>query len=220
MAKKKKRAAKPTDEGLRVLVALLNSNDAPAFQAELDLLMEPLGADARGFTAEWIEGAWAVREEVTGDVSPIFDARSKTKIESGLKNIIDKVNNLDFKLSWSLWPPDKNVGEFQPSPAYERLGVDQGVLEIGKNKWIVPMFLGLPDSPKVYFYGSIISALQSGQFGHMGRCQLNECRRFFIAPRRGYRYCPNNGRCREASDRQDAAERTRKSRKQRLERKN
>jgi hypothetical protein len=194
-------------------VPLLNSNSPSEFQRELNALFPNDYVNA-WFDAEWISGAWELRNELVGELSLILEARTKEKIECYLKKFIDKANAMEFKVSWDLWPPGKNVGVFQPSPAYAKLGVGQGVLKIGKWNGIVPMLFPQPDSPKEYICLEIILALQSGQFKYLGRCQFDGCRRFFVASRKGNRYCPNNGRCRRADDRQKAGERTRKSRSQ------
>jgi len=65
-------------------------------------------------------------------------------------------------------------------------------------------------NPREYLYGTIVTALQNGEFMELGRCP--ECHRFFIGDHRSQKYC--NLKCTKAADKRAAPARMDERRKQ------
>ncbi|MBI4529604.1 MAG: hypothetical protein HY695_37880 [Deltaproteobacteria bacterium] len=186
---------------MELLVCLLNSDSCLAFQEELDQVM---GVEAQRFDSGWLEEAWTVRDELLKDLAALFAPRAK--VDQLLTKLIDKINDVGPKPLWGLWAGENvEVGVFGKNPAY-RIGPDQGVLRIGKEKWIVRMVFDGSVPPKQYLCTVIISALQTGQFNYFKRCQWQECRKFFItSDLKRDAYCGHG--CMYAADRKSARER-------------
>lgn len=195
---------------LRLLTDLLNSSDLESFHKAVEFsgIREELHLDH-----VWEREAYDFRDELLTELNPLVEARRRSSAKQYLEQLIEKINDARLRPHWSLWPADKTLGgEVGRNPAYERLGVGQGVLRLGTRKWIVTMDFDFLTSPKKFFYGAIVSALQSGKFNGFKRCQWKECRKFFVTPDlRRDRYCTPE--CGRAYDRTDAAERVRKKRK-------
>lgn len=206
---------KKGNEDLGLLVSLLNASSAAQFQEELHRQLGKEYADVLGFDDKWVKKAWLLQDKLLKDIGRLFDTKAKATVEKHLHALIEKVNSLNFKPYWRLWPGQRFIGgEYGNNPAYKRLGHHQGIVKIGRGKWIVTVNFRTLESPKDFFYGAIIETLQSGQLKHLKRCQWGECRNFFITyDLRRTTYCRTQ--CMLASDRADAAKRVQKSRNQR-----
>jgi hypothetical protein len=204
--KEKYRQAK---DDLSLLAHLLNASELSSFQSVLDNMDE---ADRVGFDSEWAVEAWKVREELRSDLVPLVEGKSRTTIKRHLEQLVAKVSELGLQPYWSYWPATKIFGGDMPNPAYGKLGVGQGILRLGNDKWIVTMGIDTTESPRKYIYGIIISALQSGTFNYFRQCHWKECGRFYVTPDlRRDKYCTRE--CGKAYDSANAAQRVRKKRK-------
>lgn len=216
-ARKKNRGqSESSNEGLQLLVSLLNAESLAEFRGKTyedskDGPWHPLGFDDR-----WTKKAWGMRRGILDDLTPLIEGKSRSRVENHLKAFLKKINGMNFKPYWDVWPPRKvlwviNRETRVQNPAYIRLGPGQAVLKLGRFRGIVTMTFDILGDPKRYFYGTIAMSLQGGQLSRFKRCRWERCRKFFIAyDGRRNAYC--SGDCAKASDRSDAKERVRKSR--------
>ncbi len=208
-----------SNEGLHLLVSLLNSKSVSEFREKTydeykDGPWHPLG-----FNDRWTIKAWRMRRAILDDLTPLIEGKTTSSVEKYLKALIEKINGIKFKPYWNVWPSRKfylviNQKTLVENAAYKRLGPAQAVLKIGKYRGIVTMTFDILGDPKRYFYGTIAMSLRDGQLNRFKRCQWERCQKFFIAyDRRRKAYC--SGDCGKASDRSGAKERVRKYREER-----
>lgn len=203
------------NEGLWLLLSLLNAESEAAFRDEMYRQMQE--GDWRRFDDGWTKAAWHLRGGIFQDVAPLIEQRRGLPLDDHLKALVEKINGTNLKTVLGIWPARSILWTIQSkgtvikvdNPAYGKLGPGQGVLKIGKRKWIVSTTFEYFDSPSGYFYGTLAEALKEGQFSRLKRCQWKECRKFFIAhDRRRKAYCST--RCAQASDKDDARYRVKK----------
>jgi hypothetical protein len=176
-----------------------------------------------------------LRAELIQDISPLLEVqkskligrnrRSSDGTGTGrsyrypdLQALIAKINTIGLTPSWY-------VDFDQPFPLVTRadgsmvvapnlktvhsdLGADRKILKFGPgDKWVVRSIFDIT-KPREFFYGNLVTALQSGDFTRLRRCP--ECSRFFIAPKQtGPRRVYCSVECTDAADKEPARKRAR-----------
>jgi hypothetical protein len=207
---------------LAFLVDVLNAQTPEA----LDKWREQEGVEFEG--VDWIEGVWPFQDELLKDLSPLFDSIPASIAERALSALLEKIEKLEFRCGWQAFPAGRTLFTIRDlarkqeqelpvlNPAYLKLGTGGAKIKIGKaghkKAYIVSMVLPHENEPRKFLYAEVISALQSGTFSHIGRCEWEECRKFFIREdlRRSV-YCSE--KCARAYDRSAARIRAKEWRK-------
>ncbi len=208
-----------SNEGLHLLVSLLNSKSVSEFREKTYDVYKDGPWHPLGFNDSWTKKAWQMRRTILDDLTPLVERKSRSRVEDHLIVLLKKINGMEFKPYWDVWPSRKvlwviNRKARVENPPYKRLGPGQAVLKLGKFRGIVTVTFDILSDPKRYFYGTIAMSLRDGQLNRFKRCQWERCRKFFIAyDRRRTVYC--SGDCGKASDRSGAKERVRKYREER-----